>query len=110
VRRYLLTPTGRVANLVLAALLVVGIVVGVAGALDTGGWDWMPPALSVLVLAGVLRHYPPTYGAIALFALIGMTLALNHARVQVAIAYVLVVVLALYARSQMLERVETPPA
>ena len=109
-RRYLLTPRGRVANLALAMLLVLGLVHGVRRALESGGWAWSLPVLVVALLLGVLAHRPMTYWCIALGGLVGTAASLNHGNGAEMIAGLMLVVVALFTRSQILERTATPPA
>ena len=105
-RRYLLTPRGRIANLALVMLLAVAAVGVVPLALrNPVAWCYVV-ALGALVL-GLLRHVPMTYVLIALVGMIGMAGSLNFGRGAAVLANLLAVVLALYARSQMLERVES---
>jgi glucan phosphoethanolaminetransferase (alkaline phosphatase superfamily) len=110
VRRYLLTPRGRVANLALAMLLVLVLVATVQNALEWGGWAWALPALVVALLLGALAHTPMTYVIIALNGMIGMAASLNRGEVAHVLGSVLLVALAVFIRSQILERTAAPPA
>jgi hypothetical protein len=108
--RYALTPRGETANRVLAVLVAIGCLgIGVF-AMGTGGIAWAIVAAMVVVLAGIVLRYPPAYGALAFLALIGMTAGLRAGNVAVVIVDAGLVVLALFVRSQSLERVEPPPA
>jgi hypothetical protein len=103
--RYLLTPPGRVANLMLAAILLLAFVAALLLALAEGGLSWVAAGTAIVLMLGVLMHFPPTYGAAALVALIGLAASLNLGDVVAVLANALVVGLALYARSQLHERV-----
>ena len=109
-RRYILTPRGRVANLVLVVLVVLGALLHATHALATGAGPWIHALLSAALLIGLLRHWPPTYALVALLNLVGLALALRVSDAQMVLTYALVVVLAMFTRSQMLERVDPPPA
>jgi hypothetical protein len=75
-------------------------------ALQDGGMAWLVLAAMVVLLAGVALRYPPAYGTLAFLALLGLTAGLRAGNVIVVIVDAGLVVLALYVRSQCLERVD----
>ena len=109
-RPYLLTPRGRVANLALAMLIVLVVAYLVQRANHYGGAAWIVPAAGVAMLVGVLAHRPIAYGLTAFCGLFLFAAALTHPRASEVLGSLLVVVLALYARSQIYERAAPPEA
>jgi hypothetical protein len=109
VRRYLLTPRGRVANLALAMLLAGVMAYAVQRALGSGGAAWSVPAIVAALLFGTLAHHPWTYATIALGGMFAMAAGLNHGRGAMVITSLLLVGVAMYARSQILERTAAAP-
>jgi hypothetical protein len=106
--RFALTYRGEMANRFLVALLALGCLGTIVLAANQGGAYWLTTLLALGLLAGALMRHPMIYGLVALLALIGLTVALEHADVAAVVVNVGIVVLALYVRSQCLVRVPAP--
>jgi hypothetical protein len=107
--RYALTHRGEIANRVLAGLMALACLgVGVM-AVQVGGLPWIILSAMVVLLVGVALRYPPAYGTLAFLALLGMAAGLRAGNPAVVLVDAGLVVLALYVRSQCLERVDPPP-
>jgi hypothetical protein len=90
----------RLANWLLAAVLLLSVIGGVLGMSETGWLGGVVSTINLLLLAGILLRVPLAYLGVAAFALLGMAVALNNADMLTAVIGGAVLTLALYVRGQ----------